>query len=205
MEVRRHGNITAKVIKGFHEMLRGTVKDFVTITKIVHDPDMGFSPILKSEMVTNDFIAQNAGRPDWLAIVWNRDMLRPCAEQGRQFQGVKSMVNKAPEAILYRVRYVDLTINNMFVAPTMDVIEYLEETFLCFFPSGPFDFSIERTPNLNILASVKTFDTTGVSRLGYENYGSVSILSTTANIVYPLILEHDRQKLIAITDMQVKV
>ena len=31
----------------------------------------------------------------------------PYAEQGRQFQGVKSMVNKAPEAILYKVRYID--------------------------------------------------------------------------------------------------
>ena len=40
MEVRRHGNITAKD-KGFMRCCR-YVKDFVTITKIAHDPDMGF-------------------------------------------------------------------------------------------------------------------------------------------------------------------
>ena len=52
-----------------------------------------------------------------------------------------------------------------------------------FFSRGPFDFSIERTPNLNILASVKT-----LTQLGYPDLVMktrvVSILSTTANIVY---------------------
>ena len=85
-------------------MLRGTVKDFVTITKIVHDPDMGFSPILKSEIVTNDFIAQKQAL-DWL-VLYGTGIFRH-VQSRRQFQGVKSMVNKAPEAILYRVRYVD--------------------------------------------------------------------------------------------------
>lgn len=204
-EARRHGNVTTRVIEGFHSMIKGIIGDFVHISKIIHDPDMGFTPILRAEVVDSDFAVQKDGRSDWVAVIWSRDMLRPCAEQGRQFQGVKTMVGKVPEAILHRVRYVDLTINNIFATPTMDTTEFLEETFLCYFPSGPFEFHIDRAPDVKLIASVKSFEVTGVSRLSYDNYGSLSILSTTAVIAYPLVLEKGREKLIMVTSLQTKV
>ena len=98
---------------------------------------------------------------------------------------------------------VDLTINQVFVSPSMEIIEYLEETFLCFFPSGAFKFTIKRVENVDIEASVKQFNMTGISRLSYDNLGSLSILQATAVVDYPLTLERGRAKLI--TDIGFKI
>lgn len=200
---KRYGNVTSDIIKGYKAVLKEILSDFVLIDAFVYDPDMGLSPILRSEIVTSDFAKQMNGKANWLACVWGREMLKPCEEQGRLFQGVKARVPRVPEAVLYRMRMVDLTINQVFVSPSMEIIEYLEETFLCFFPSGAFNFTIKRVENVDIEASVKQFNMTGISRLSYDNLGSLSILQATAVVDYPLTLERGRAKLI--TDIGFKI
>lgn len=201
--VHRYGNVTSDIIEGFKAILREVVSDFVVIDTFLYDPDMGLSPILRSEIVTHDFEKQMNGKANWLACVWGRELLKPCAEQGRLFQGVKARVPRVPEAVLYRMRLVDLTLNMVFVSPSMPVIEYLEETFLLYFPSGGFNFTIKRVEDVDIVASVKQFEITGLSRLNYDNLGSLSILQTTAIVDYPLTLEKGRAKLI--TDIGFKI
>lgn len=200
---QRYGNVTSDIIEGYKAILREIVSDFVVIDSFVYDPDMGLSPILRSEIVTKDFSKQMNGKANWLACVWGREMLKPCEEQGRLFQGVKARVPRVPEAVLYRMRLVDLTLNQVFVSPDMRVIEYLEETFLCYFPSGGFNFTVKRVTDVEITASIKKFDMTGISRLNYDNLGSLSILQATTVVDYPLTLEKGRTKLI--TDIGFKI
>ena len=75
---QRYGNVTSDVIKGYKAVLKEILSDFVLIDAFVYDPDMGLSPILRSEIVTSDFAKQMNGKANWLACVWGREMLKPC-------------------------------------------------------------------------------------------------------------------------------
>jgi hypothetical protein len=165
-----------------------------------YDDDLGFSTSFRKELVKRDACFKEANRSkNWIGYMWNRQMITPSEIHPRLHSTSKKFI---PEAManLYEFKVVDCTIALSFFSSSLSYLESFEERLVvedfdsCVYPFAltTEEIGLELTLDLN----VRGFEITGMTKESSEEYGSLSILETSAVINYPVPILLNRVPLI---------
>jgi len=167
-------------LQSVHTEISG--QGFPIFSEIIYEPTLAWDAEARVVTVRSDVdLKVQTGDPNWLVMLWNREVLIPSEVQGRKFIPVRHSDGKT-----FKARYGDLQVSIAFVSSSIYMLEGLEEFLLVRDPRSSFQVTVPEIGE--IVSIVKEWTPTSISKEDLDNYGSLVILTCNVVLGFPVAI-----------------
>lgn len=177
--------ITTCMLKSYFNIFRTLLMDLPLYPEFIYDPQLQFSTKIRERIVKNDVeFKASKGSDNWIAAVWNRDLVKKSAYTARR----SKVYNSNTDGLVTNAgaeRLVDLPVNITFFSTSLNLIEAVEEIIITTEMGKSYQSEI---PGIGLVtASINNFDMTSLVKEDSTTMGSLSSIATSAQLTYPII------------------
>jgi len=177
-------SVVSLACQAFLTTLQSLLSSYPIYDRVLYDPDLTYDKTLRRYIVSEDIDFKDTQvNKNWVGVLWNREMVTP-SEAGRRHVIRGEQV--AGQSVKYAGKFAKLKMEFLFISSDMDTLEQIEEfLFVKAFP----DETNMTLFSVSFKVGIQSFELSGFQSLDIEQYGSLSALSGSAGLHFPVVLQ----------------
>lgn len=181
-----------KARTAYFDLIKTKLSPFVYLPREFHDPTLNFNSRLY-RYVTDKNTEQNLANTSWIGILWKRNPINTptTLTEARRFELRKEITVDPthPMSSVNDFKFGSCSMSVTYYSNDIDILETFEEyMFLLLDPSYPLSVIYpELHPTKPIKCLVNDFKRTEFIKEEREGFANLAKLSTTFDLIYPII------------------